>query len=84
MKFIQSLRNPVSSGEGMTMAELVHVSKVKVIKEPGKGKVKRVFLDGFPEPIRMGVHGGIKKFYRVEPEEDLPATLDYIVAAVAG
>ena len=66
------------------MSELVHVSKMKVYKEPGKGKVKKVYLDGFPNPVRMGVHGGIKKFYGVEPEEDLPATLDYIVAGVAG
>jgi hypothetical protein len=28
------------------------------------------------------VHGGIKAFYGVEPEEEVPATLDHIVAAV--
>ena len=66
------------------MSELVHVSKMKIYKEPGKGKVKQALLEGFPQPIRMGVHGGIKKFYGVEPEEDLPATLDHIVAGVAG
>src|SRR5439155_70505 len=44
------------------MGELVHVSKVKVCKEPGKGKIKKAYIEGFPEPIRMGVHGGIKKF----------------------
>src|SRR2546430_17704979 len=64
------------------MGELVHVSKVKVYKEPGKGKVKKAYIEGFPEPIRMGVHGGIKKFFGVESGEDLPATLDYLVAAV--
>jgi len=64
------------------MGELVHVSKVKVYKEPGKGKVKKAYIEGFPEPIRMGVHGGIKKFFGVESVEDLPATLDYLVAAV--
>jgi len=62
------------------MGELVHISKFKVYKEPGKGKVKQAYLEGFPKPIRMGVHGGIKKFYGVEPEEDLPATLDHVVA----
>lgn len=66
------------------MGELVHVSKMKIYKEPGKGKVKRAHLEGFAQPIRMGVHGEIKKFYGVEPEEDLPATLDHIVAGVAG
>jgi len=64
------------------MGELVHVSKVKVYKEPGKGKVKRAYIEGFPEPILTGVHGGIKKFYGVESGEDLPATLDYLVAAL--
>ena len=64
------------------MSELVHVTKVKVQKEPGKGKVKKAFIEGFPQPIRMGLHGGVKKFYRVESEEDLPTTLDYVVAAL--
>src|SRR2546427_3801572 len=64
------------------MGKLVHVSKVKVYKEPGKGKIKKAYIEGFPEPIRMGVHGGIKKFFGVESGEDLPATLDYLVAAV--
>jgi hypothetical protein len=64
------------------MGELVHVSKVKVYKEPGKGKVKKAYIEGFPEPILTGVHGGIKKFYGVESGEDLPATLDYLVAAL--
>jgi uncharacterized OsmC-like protein len=66
------------------MAELVQVSKVKIEKEPGKGKVKKAVIEGFPQPIRMGVHGGVKKFYRVESGEDLPTTLDYVVAALGG
>ncbi len=64
------------------MAELVHLSKIRVYKEPGKGKVKKTYIEGFPEPIRMGLHGGVKKFYKVESEEDLPTTLDYVVAAL--
>ena len=50
----------------------------------GKGPVRRAYIEAFPEPVRYGVHGGIKKFYGVEPEEELPTTLDHIVAAVAG
>jgi uncharacterized OsmC-like protein len=64
------------------MGELVHISRVKVYKEPGQGKVKQAYIEGFPAPIRMGVHRGIKTFYGVEPEEELPATLDHVVAAV--
>jgi hypothetical protein len=64
------------------MAELIHVSKVRIVKD--KGPVRRAYIESFAEPLRFGVHGGIKKFYGVEPEEELPTTLDHVVAAVAG
>ncbi|MFQ5840380.1 MAG: hypothetical protein ACE5JJ_09535 [Nitrospinota bacterium] len=64
------------------MAELIHVSRVKILKD--KGPVRRAYIESFSEPVRYGLHGGIKKFYGVEPEEELPATLDHVVAAVAG
>src|SRR3970040_338430 len=73
---------PSPSKGGVPMAELIHVSKVKIIKD--KGPVRRAYIEAFPEPVRYGVHGGIKKFYGVEPEEELPTTLDHIIAAVAG
>ena len=64
------------------MAELIHVSRVKIIKD--KSPVRRAHIEAFPEPVRYGVHGRIKKFYGVEPEAKLPATLDDVIAAVAG
>ena len=64
------------------MGEIVHVSKVRITK--GKGPLREAWIENFPEPVRYGLHGGIKKFYGVEPEEELPATLDHVVAAVAG
>ena len=64
------------------MGEPIHVSKVRIVKE--KGPLRSAFIEHFPEPVRYGVHGGIKKFYGVEPEEEAPATLDHVVAAVAG
>jgi hypothetical protein len=48
------------------------------------GPTRRAVIEGFGEPIYYGVHGGIKKFYRVEPEKEHAATLDHIVAATAG
>lgn len=66
------------------MAELVQCSKVIIHREPGKGKVKKAFIGDFPQSVRMGMNGGVKKFYRVESEEDLPTTLDYLVAALGG
>ena len=64
------------------MPEIIHVSKVKIIKD--KGPVRRAYIEGFRDPVRYGVHGGIKMFYGVEPEEELPTTLDHVIAAVAG
>ena len=64
------------------MGDLIHTSRARIYKD--KGPVRRAYIEDFPEPVRYGVHGGIKKFYGLEPEEDMPATLDHIVAAVAG
>ena len=64
------------------MARLLHLSKVKVEKEPGNNKIKRARFEGFPDEVRMGVHGGIAEFFKLEPDQPLPSTLDYIVAAI--
>ena len=66
------------------MAKLIHTSKVKVHKEPGKSKIKRAEIEGFPGAIRMGIHGGIAEYFKLSPDEPVASTLDYIVAAVAG
>ena len=64
------------------MAEVVHTSRIKIVRE--KGPTRRAMIEGFAEPVYYGVHGGIKKFYRIEPEKEHAATLDHIVAATAG
>ena len=64
------------------MSEPVHTSRMRI--EKIKGPIRHAYLENFEDPIRFGVHGGIKKFYGVEPEEDIPATLDHMVAAVGG
>lgn len=66
------------------MARLLHLSKAKIHKEPGKDKIKRAKFDGFPDEVRMGVHGGVADYFKVKPEQPMPTTLDYIVAAVGG
>jgi uncharacterized OsmC-like protein len=66
------------------MAKLIHTSKVKAHKEPGKSKIKRAEIEGFPGALRMGIHGGIAQFFKLSPDEPMASTLDYIVAAVAG
>ena len=66
------------------MGKVAHISKVKVTKEPGNNKIKRIQIEGWPEVTRMGVHGGIAEFFKVKPDEPMPATLDYLVAAIGG
>jgi uncharacterized OsmC-like protein len=66
------------------MGRLAHLSKVKIHKEPGNSKIKRTEFDGFPGVTRMGVHGGIAEFFKIKPDEPMPSTLDYVVAAVGG
>src|SRR5258708_35916526 len=73
-----------NSSEGAPMGKLLHTSKVKIQKEPGNSKIKRAQVEGFPDVLRMGIHGGIAQYFKLSPEEPMPATLDYIVAAVGG
>lgn len=62
--------------------KVVHTCHARVIKEAGP--VRQAFLEDFGEPVRFGVHSGIAAFYGVTPAEELPATLDYVVAATGG
>ena len=63
------------------MGDVVDVSRVTVHKDQGKNK--RAYIEGFPDPVLYGLHGGVKNFYRIESDVDLPTTLDHLVAAVA-
>lgn len=61
---------------------VVHTCRARIVKRAGPER--QAFLEGFPEPVRFGVHTGIAAFYGVTPPEELPATLDYVVAATGG
>jgi hypothetical protein len=64
------------------MSKVVHQSHITITRE--KGPTRRAEIEGFGEPVFYGVHGGIKDFYNIEPEEEHAATLDHIVGAVGG
>ena len=64
------------------MAEIVHTSRSRIVRE--QGPTRRATIEGFPGDVYYGVHGGIKNFYKVEPKEEHPATLDHMISAVAG
>ncbi|MEJ2655948.1 MAG: hypothetical protein P8012_01970 [Desulfobacterales bacterium] len=64
------------------MGKVVHTSHITIVR--GKGPTRKAIIEGFAEPVYYGVHGGIKNFYKVDPEEEHAATLDHIVGAVGG
>ena len=64
------------------MGDIVHTSYITITRE--KGPTRKAEIKGFAEPVYYGVHGGIKDFYKVDPEEEHAATLDHIVGAVGG
>ena len=68
------------------MARVVHTSRSKIHKHVGPHRT--AYLQGRDEPIDFGMHGGILEFYREKygavVEKEYPATLDYMIASVAG
>lgn len=60
----------------------VHIARARVYQE--KRPDRRAYVADFPEPVRYGVHGGVKDFYGMTPDEEHPSTLDHMVAAAAG
>jgi hypothetical protein len=71
-----------TGGRGGCGVEPVHIARVRVYQD--KRPNRRAFLGDFPDPVRYGVNTGVKAFYKIEPEEELPSTLDHLVAAAAG
>lgn len=66
---------------------VVHTSRLRIEKREGPHRTAHV--EGFGEPIHFGIHSGIKHFYQQKYGREItgpeyPATLDYIIAGVAG
>ncbi len=66
---------------------VVHTSRIRIEKLKGPHRTARI--ENFGEPVHFGIHGGIKDFYqdkygKIFKGEEYPATLDYIIAGVAG
>ena len=64
------------------MGQIVHQSHITITRKNGPTRIAHI--KGFAEPVYYGVHGGIKNFYNVDPDEEHAATLDHIVGAVGG
>lgn len=64
------------------MGCIVHTSRITITRV--SGPTRKALIEGFAEPVFYGVHGGIKEFYKYDPEEEHAATLDHMVGAVGG
>jgi hypothetical protein len=66
---------------------IVHTSRIRIEKH--KGSHRTAHIENFDKPVDFGIHGGIKTFYQNKYGKELkgreyPATLDYMIAGVAG
>jgi hypothetical protein len=66
---------------------VAHTSRIRIEKLTGSHRT--AYVEKFSEPIHFGIHGGIKHFYQEKYGREIsgpeyPATLDYIIAGVAG
>ena len=64
------------------MSKVVHTSHITITREKGPTRIAEI--KGFGEPVFYGVHGGIKDFYKVDPEKEHAAAVGLIVGAVGG
>ena len=64
------------------MGEIVHTSRSRIVRKDGPTRM--AVIEGFPGAVFYGIHGGIKKFYKLEQKEEHTATLEHIISGVAG
>lgn len=64
------------------MGELVHSAKIRIVQK--QRPLREAYIQGFADPLRFGVHGGYASFYKLQPAEPLPATIDHLLAALGG
>lgn len=66
---------------------VAHTSRIRIEKHAGPHRTAHI--EGFGEAMDFGIHGGIKNFYQEKygreiPGPEYPATLDHVIAGVAG
>ena len=64
------------------MGEPVHTARIKIVQK--QRPLREAYIEGFSEPLRFGLHGGYAAFYKLQPQEILPATIDHLLAALGG
>ena len=66
---------------------VAHTSHIRI--EKLQGPHRTAYVEGFTDPINFGIHGGIKQFYQDKYGREIkgpeyPATLDHMIAGIAG
>jgi hypothetical protein len=76
---------PIVQFKEIVMSEVVYVSNVRIERKVGPLRI--AYLPGEAQPVVFSVHGAIAEHYKVHPEslrESHAATIDYVIAGVAG
>lgn len=73
--------------KGGTIMAVAHTSHIRIEKHEGPHRTAHI--EDFAEPVNFGMHGGIKRFYQEQygrkvTGPEYPATLDYMIAGIAG
>lgn len=63
------------------MSEPLYVSRCEVRKI--EGSHRRARLEDGTE-LDFGVHGAVKRYFKLDDQKDLPLPVDYVVAATGG
>ena len=66
---------------------IAHTSHIRIHKHEGAHRT--AYVEGFPDPLHFGIHGGIRRFYKEKYGREItgpeyPATLDHMIAGIAG
>jgi hypothetical protein len=64
------------------MSKVVYTANIRI--ERIKGPYRHAWLPAHDGPVEFGVHSAIAQHYGVEPERQITATLDYVMAATGG
>jgi hypothetical protein len=64
-----------------------HTSHIRIEKHGGAHRTAHI--ENFSDPVNFGIHGGIKDFYQNKYGKEIkgpeyPATLDHMIAGIAG
>ena len=65
------------------MGKVIHTAKIRLVQK--NRPLRDAYIEGFPEPLHFGTHGGYAAYYGVKDNpQPLPTTVDHLISALAG